>query len=183
MDRLNNMSDETEDQDNEQPRDNVMKPILDTLASLQRQIAAATMLNNTGSRQLSPEDILKSGELPDLHESALNHKGNKDQYKFCRVLLGLMDATQTCLTADADTATLHGYIQAMQEFTRNRIKMIRMADRSESGWSVIQHYETDRIADDDSEDEKRIKAAEKTSCGQEANFSTQEISTIRSYDI
>lgn len=47
---------------------------------------------------------------------------------------------------------------------RERQKMIRMADRSEFGWMVVNEYETDELADDE-EDERRIakalKAAEK----------------------
>jgi stalled ribosome rescue protein Dom34 len=42
-----------------------------------------------------------------------------------------------------------------------RQKLIRMADRSELGWRVVQHYLADPIADN-AEDEKRIKKATKS---------------------
>ena len=41
-----------------------------------------------------------------------------------------------------------------------RQKLIKIADRSESGWLTAQEYETDEIADD-SDDEKRIARAER----------------------
>ena len=41
-----------------------------------------------------------------------------------------------------------------------RQRLIKIADRSESGWLTVQEYETDKIADD-SDDEKRITRAKR----------------------
>jgi len=59
----------------------------------------------------------------------------------------------------ADTA-----VQALQRIVaavEARQKLIRMADRSDLGWRVVQHYVADPIADS-LEDEKRIKNATKS---------------------
>ena len=59
-----------------------------------------------------------------------------------------------------------GYEKATQEMEAgetlliNRQKMIKLADRSELGWSIVEEYEADELADN-SEDEKRIARAEK----------------------
>ena len=59
-----------------------------------------------------------------------------------------------------------GYEKATQEMEAgealllNRQKMIKLADRSELGWSVVEEYEADELADS-SEDEKKIARAEK----------------------
>ena len=59
-----------------------------------------------------------------------------------------------------------GYEKATQEMEAgealllNRQKMIKLADRSELGWSVVEEYEADELADN-SEDEKKIARAEK----------------------
>ena len=46
-----------------------------------------------------------------------------------------------------------------------RQKLIRMADRSELGWRVVQHYMADPIADD-ADDDKRIKQATKSAAAE-----------------
>ena len=43
---------------------------------------------------------------------------------------------------------------------RLRQKSIRLADRSEFGWSVVTEYDADELAED-SDDEKKIEKAEK----------------------
>ena len=59
-----------------------------------------------------------------------------------------------------------GYEKATQEMEAgealllNRQKMIKLADRSELGWSVVEEYDADELADN-SEDEKKIARAEK----------------------
>ena len=59
-----------------------------------------------------------------------------------------------------DVDTLKGFVQAIGESTSKRVKLIKMADRSEFGWDVAKYYQTDSIADD-SDDERRIKSAER----------------------
>ena len=41
--------------------------------------------------------------------------------------------------------------------------MIKLADKSDAGWLVVQEYEQDNLADN-SEDEKRIKKAQDKAC-------------------
>ena len=43
----------------------------------------------------------------------------------------------------------------------NRNKLIKLADRSEHGWKVVEEYETEELAED-SDDEKKIKSAIKS---------------------
>ncbi|KAL5499646.1 hypothetical protein EMCRGX_G011099 [Ephydatia muelleri] len=45
-------------------------------------------------------------------------------------------------------------------FLARRQKLIKLADRSESGWAVVEEYDADVLADD-SDDEKKIEKAEK----------------------
>ena len=52
-------------------------------------------------------------------------------------------------------------LQRIVAATEAREKLIKMADRSELGWRVVQHYLADPIADS-VDDEKRIKNATKS---------------------
>ena len=51
-------------------------------------------------------------------------------------------------------------MEAGETLLINRQKMIKLANCSELGWSVVEEYEADELADN-SEDEKRIARAEK----------------------
>ena len=147
-------------------RDGLLTPIMDQLAELQHQLAGLARMPADGVHQPSPEEIIKGAEVSDLQESALTGKGNKDQYKFCRVILALVDAAASCWTEDGtldqnQSDKARGLITALRDVTKNRIKLlIRLADRSDAGWQLVQHYEADRIASD-TDDERRIRSAEK----------------------
>ena len=47
----------------------------------------------------------------------------------------------------------------VQDLLIQRVRLIKIADRSEHGWATVAEYETDKLALD-SEDEKRITRAE-----------------------
>eukprot|EP00731_Ephydatia_muelleri_P024214 Em0016g485a len=76
-------------------------------------------------------------------------------------MLDHIQEAQECLKRNDE-----GYEKATQEMEAaealllNRQKMIKLADRSELGWSVVEEYKADELADN-SEDEKKIVRAEK----------------------
>ena len=88
--------------------------------------------------------------------------GNKAQFKFTTRLLDHIQGAQECMKRKND----EGYEKATQEMDAgetlliNRQKMIKLADHSELGWSVVEEYEADELADN-SKDEKRMARAEK----------------------
>ena len=142
----------------------ILQPIMDQLAELQRQLGLQRPTLGAGAQ--SVEEIVHSAEQPDLQEAALTKSGNKEQFRFCRVIQRLTEAALGCLNEMGEVAgqgagqhLLH-LLEAVSNETAKRTKLIKLADRSEAGWGVVKFYQSDRIADD-SEDEKRIKAAEK----------------------
>ena len=99
--------------------------------------------------------------------------GHADQFKFCEDVKGIASAALACFRFDedmqrwvpeiADDDSLDTAVEALQRVvaaTEARQKLIRMADRSDLGWRVVQHYVADPIAES-VDDEKRIKNATK----------------------
>ena len=140
----------------------ILTPIMEQLAALQRQVAGMN-----GERLPTPEGS-KEHEVPDVHELALKRPANRDQYRFCRSISTLVEKALSCFDANGDliktggaSLAVRNLIQSVGELSSKRQKNIRLADRSDAGWDLVTHYEADPIASD-SDDEKRIKSAEKS---------------------
>ena len=87
-------------------------------------------------------------------------KGNKKQFEFnIKVQDSLQRATEH-LESDEKVSALEELKQG-NDFIKQRNKLIRLADRSDNGWAVVNEYITDTLASD-SDDEKRIRRAEFT---------------------
>ena len=52
------------------------------------------------------------------------------------------------------------WLKVYSSFLAHRQKLIKLADRSESGWAVVEEYDADALADN-SDDERKIEKAEK----------------------
>ena len=48
----------------------------------------------------------------------------------------------------------------MRSLIAKRYKLVRFGDKSSAGWTAIEQYESDELADD-SEDEKKLRSAER----------------------
>ena len=57
-----------------------------------------------------------------------------------------------------DSSQAQKFLETSLDLIRKRQKLIKLADKSDAGWLVVQEYELEELADD-SEDEKRIKKA------------------------
>lgn len=97
-------------------------------------------------------------------------KGNEQQFifndqvveKLESAVLSLEGSTSSASSASTVTA-LEGAKASVKEgmdLLNNRQKLIRLADRSDFGWEVVNVYQSDELAED-SDDEKRISKAEK----------------------
>ena len=85
-------------------------------------------------------------------------KGNKKQFEFnIKVQDSLQRATEH-LENDDKVSALEELKQG-NDLIKQRNKLIRLADRSDNGWAVVNEYITDTLASD-SDDEKRIRRAE-----------------------
>ena len=83
--------------------------------------------------------------------------GNKAQFEHQEKILFAITQAKSLLRSDPDKA--EELLSDAIEGINKRIKHIRIADKSESGWQAVKEYMSDEIASD-SEDEKRIRKAD-----------------------
>ena len=87
-------------------------------------------------------------------------KGNEQQYEHQVAVLGTIESATAALN-NQDIAKAKAMLQEGRDAIEARIKLIKIADKSEQGWQTVAEYVTNELADD-SDDEKRLDRAERT---------------------
>ena len=87
-------------------------------------------------------------------------QGNRSQYDFTDTVRGQVQDALSDLERGGSEETAIFSLRKAVEMLERRMRLIKMADRSEYGWAVVAEYEADELAVD-SDDEKRIYRAEK----------------------
>jgi len=104
-------------------------------------------------------------------EVTFRRKGNERQYRFNESLQEQFQVTHARLEEATNSEysflqVLSGLRQALlaveegMRLLKLRQKAIRLADRSEFGWSLVAEYDADELADDSNDERKIEKAAE-----------------------
>lgn len=89
---------------------------------------------------------------------AMKAKGNQKQYDYlCDIKRAVCEAKSATVSRDGDTVMAK--LSEAEKILNKRIKLVKLADRSEFGWQTVEEYESDDLASD-SEDDKKIKKAE-----------------------
>ena len=100
----------------------------------------------------------KALELKAKKPIVLNKKGNQIQFDHCSEVLNLVQAAENHLKSD-NKIKVEEKLTAARKSLESRIKLIRIADKSEFGWVTVEEYVCDDVADD-SGDERKIRMAE-----------------------
>ncbi|CAC5383114.1 unnamed protein product [Mytilus coruscus] len=91
-------------------------------------------------------------------ENNFKFKGNKVQFDLNVDVLDNLDSAISCIEKKRPNKAI-SYLEDSKELLNKRNKHIRIADKSEGGWQTVSEYLSDELASD-SEDEKRIRAAD-----------------------
>ena len=156
----------------DQQREGVQPITMDQFAELMRTIQSSQA--RFESQLSSFKDEMRQGQEEAAtkalkrarHERpyVFRRKGNEEQAAFNARLDEALTEAQMDLAGPSTSVALgraHKALDRGRQMIAERQKLIRIADRSELGWSVVTEYTADELAED-SDDEKRLEKAERS---------------------
>ena len=131
-------------------------------SSKQRQTKKDTLQESEEYPEVMQAQIDKNMEPPAKKYKPQGHdikgKGNKDQFDFnTEISFAIQECQQQISRGNIEDLSANLTSIAMKLKKRN--KLIKLADRSPAGWSIVQEYEQDHMASD-SDDAQKIRQAE-----------------------
>ena len=95
---------------------------------------------------------------PDGHD--IKGKGNKDQFDFnTKISFAIKECQQQISRDNIEDPSAN--LTSIATKLKKRNKLIKLADRSPAGWSIVQEYEQDPMASD-SDDTQKIRQAKQS---------------------
>ena len=102
---------------------------------------------------------LKKLKTESKASNSFTFKGNKVQYELNISLHDLVDGTITDISKGKVSAAI-SELESVKALITKQNKLIRFADKTPAGWTALEEYESDHLAEY-SEDEKRLRSAER----------------------
>ena len=104
----------------------------------------------------------------EVEAKKLKFKGNEQQFLFSAEVEDYSSSALDSIKRN-DSSQVQTFLETSVDLIRKRQKLITLADKSDPGWLVVQEYEQEELADD-SEDEKRIKKAQRRLTGRNGRW-------------
>ena len=108
---------------------------------------------STESRKLQQESAKRKRTVEFIF------KGNKKQFEFNESIGEKLDIAIALCDQGSQVQVVKAYLDDIRRDIKKRIKLIRLADKSEFGWDLVEEYLSDDVASD-SDDAKKIRQAE-----------------------
>ena len=114
----------------------------------------ATFKRALDEKEAATQSQLKKLKTETKASSSLNFKGNKAQYEFHSSLLDVIDGVVDNIS-QGNLSAANSELERVKSLIAKRNKLVNFADKRPAGWTAVEEYELDELADD-SEDEKKL---------------------------
>ena len=141
----------------------VQKAVADSMASVTRQISSLIDTRFDNFKKQFAEENSSSVEAAVKRAKrtrfVFQSKGNEQQFEHGESVLDKLESAKDALNANATSKAKTAIEEGIALVTK-RMKVIKIADKSQYSWATVQEYLSDELASD-WEDEKRLSRSER----------------------
>ena len=141
----------------------VQKAVADSMASVTRQITSLIDTRFVNFKKQFTEENSSSVEAAVKRAKragfVFQSKGNEQQFEHAESVLDKLESAKDALNVNATSKAKTAIEEGIALVTK-RMKVIKIADKSQYSWATVHEYLSDELASD-SEDEKRLFSSER----------------------